>query len=243
MSINRTRREALDHVEMADASLRKSVFREIGRDLACSIREGLVTDISSEIARLMEKAFKAGAELGAGPSFKINQRTSNRIMTELDVPPSPREEIPLFQVALRIGFDGNRGATVPEALFLIMQPGYRGMPSSLSRDEWLFPIRFQERGFTNKVVSPLIKLGLYHDAQELSNGWKVSYMTEWGFEFFTTGQTRVSADRKPGTSSTIEAYRGLLGNDPNAVFQSAARRVGMFDKRVLEPSGRFGIMR
>lgn len=240
MSITRYRKEPLELVEISDSSLRKNVFREIGRDLSSCIKAGVVTDTPGEIARLMEKAFRAGLELGADPRFDANQKTPRRTMTDMDIPSLPRDQIYFIRHAL--GIDGRQverrfRETPAEALVLIMRPKIPGLPSTLSRDEWLLPHGFGDP-LSNKVVNPLIKLGLYHEPQELGHGWKVSFMSEWGFELLTTGKTRGMDDRRTGTSSTVEQYLELVGDDFDDLFQRAGRQLGIFKTEPERESAR-----
>ncbi|MCS4089095.1 hypothetical protein [Rhizobium sp. BK176] len=100
MPTRRNLSDPLDLGEIAEASLRKNVFRELGRELSYEIKQGYNTDAPGSIARLMEKAFKAGLELGADPSFSATQRTAKRVMGEIDIPSLPRQQIYLIRLAM-----------------------------------------------------------------------------------------------------------------------------------------------
>lgn len=226
MSIKRRQNDPLDLAEISDANLRKNVFREIGRDLSYHGS----TDMPGAIARLMEKAFKAGLKLGTNPNFSPYQKDTNRPMTEMDIPSSPRKKLFLIRVVL--GADNltrNRPPKklVSEALVLIMRPRRPGL-SIITRDEWLLPCEFKKDGLSNRVVMPLIKLGLYTTPHDLAlPGWKATFVTEWGFELLMTGQTRGLTDRKPGKSSTWSQYRNLMGDDLDDLLKRAGRTLGL----------------
>jgi hypothetical protein len=237
MTRQMSRREPLDLDDMTDAALRKNIFRELGRDLSHSIKNGYSTDTPGEIARLMEKAFKAGLLLGANPEFDPTQKDSKRPMTEMDVPSLPRQQLYMIRLALGIDVSGNRRTSPPtssEALVLIMRPKHPGLPSTLSKDEWLIPFGYKMDGLSNKVVNPLIKLDLYRSPVDIGGGWKVTFMTEWGYELFTTGQTQGLEARKPGSSSTATEFQKLIGNDLNDLFRRAGRKLGVLNEEPEE---------
>ncbi|MCS4089096.1 hypothetical protein FHT76_000685 [Rhizobium sp. BK176] len=121
-----------------------------------------------------------------------------------------------------------------------MRPKHPGMPSTISRDEWLIPLGYDRKGLSNKVVNPLIKLGLYSTPYELNGGWKVTFMTEWGFELLTTGQTRGLDDRVSGTSSTAKQYQSLFGDDINDLFRRAGRKLGVIKDEPREETNSRG---
>ncbi|MCS4089310.1 hypothetical protein [Rhizobium sp. BK176] len=177
---------------------------------------------------MMEKAFRAGLELGADPSFSPTQRDQHRPMTDLDVPPLPRRQMQYIRWAMGDSYDETpivTGDPKPETLVLIMRPG-----NSYVRDEWLCVDCYAPNGLSNKVVNPLIKLGLYAKALDIGNGWKVTFLTEWGFELLVTGKTKGLDGRIDGSSSTFERYAKLLGNDLNALFRRAGRNLNIFSK-------------
>jgi len=100
--LRRYARDPLDLDEMADAERRKMVFRELGRELSQSIRERALTDTPGTVARLLEKAFRAGVELGREQDFDIKETDTRRDITDIDVPPRPRERLNEFRMALRV---------------------------------------------------------------------------------------------------------------------------------------------
>jgi len=105
----------------------------------------------------------------------------------------------------------------PSALFLILRPGHPGFPG-ISKDDWLLHNGYDGHyELSNKDVSPLIKMGLLLEPFELGNVWKVTGLTEWGFELITRGRTSGPDNRSPGRSSTIAKYRRLMAGPPYAL--------------------------
>ncbi|NTF17698.1 hypothetical protein G6L37_04745 [Agrobacterium rubi] len=224
-------RDTLDINDVADAALRKNIFREFGKDLSSSIRSGYQTDVPGSIARLMEKAFRAGLALGSDPSFEPTKKSDTRPITDMDVPSLPRQQLAYIRIALGIDPYGRVPArpqpTRPEALVVFMRPRDPGLPSTMSRDGWFHVGGVDAEGLSNKVVNPYIKLGLYDEPFEVGGGWRIAVMTEWGYELMLKGRTNGPKDRSPGTSSTYSAYRALIGDDPWVVVQRAGKLLGL----------------
>lgn len=227
MSVRRDWRDKLDPVELADVDLRKSIFREMANDFLRSVKHGVVTDRPGSIARMMEQAFKAGA-LAAKVDADFDSRDRlKRPLTEMDIPSLAREALRWFRYALGGGWNldnfyqpadtlniGNGAEPFrPEALVLFMRPKMRGLPSTMTKDEWYLSLPYDKETFSNKVVGPLEKAGLLKTS-DLERGWRIGFVTEWGFELLTTGQTSFPEYRKQGASTTFSAYRELIGRDP-----------------------------
>jgi len=224
MSFRRRSTDKLDIEEMQDADLRKSVFREMGRDLVDRIKDGVLTDRPGAVARLMEMAFRAGMETAkADRHFDAKDRVARR-MTEADVPSTPRRYLSTFRFALFGGHDigQRRLETRPEGLIFFMRPRDPRFPSTMSRDDWFLSYPSGDREtFSNKTIGPLIKLGLIED-RDMSNGWRFGTWTEWGYELLATGKTAMPDDRKQFGSSTIAEYRELVSGEPGPLRRAAA---------------------
>lgn len=225
--IRRSYRHAIDPAEMADPALRKNVFREMARDFTSAMKEGAVTDRPGTIARMMEAAYKVGLEAASDKasdtSFGLARRPAR--FTDMDVPSLPRQQLSYIRLYLfgsyEIGphVDRNR---VPgkEQFALLMRPAIPGMPSSVSRDEWMLASFGERKTFSNKAILPLVKLGLYKATESDANGWRFAVLTEWGFELLATGQTAMPDERTPGSSSTFDRYLDCL--DDREVIKAAA---------------------
>lgn len=223
------RREAFDLDDISDAAVRKNIFREFGKDLSASIRSGRQTDAPGAVARLMEQAFRAGLALGADTAFKPTDKDDARVVTDMNVPSLPREQLYIIRMSLGIdpfGRGGSRtGKCRSEALVMFMRPRDRRLPSTMSRDAWLHVGRVSADGLSSKVVNPLIKMGLYEEPWETQGEWRIAFMTEWGFELMVTGQTSGVKQRHEGGSSTYEEYSRLVGQDRWAVVQRAGKEL------------------
>lgn len=215
-------RELLNVEDVADADLRKSIFREMGKSLVQSMREGAVTDRPGSIAKLMEQAFRAGVKVAkADANFNVKDRLRRR-MTEQDIPRLSRESLRSFRFFL------SRKSELPlqeplraEALALFMRPKVPGMPSTISRDEWLVS---NSHNFSNRIIGPLEKLKLI-DCRDLISGWRMAMFNEWGFELLMTGETSFVEDRLPGRSSTVRRFLELVEEQPT---KKAAIALGLF---------------
>jgi len=209
--------------DVADADLRKSIFRDMAKSLVQSMREGAVTDRPGSIARLMEHAFRAGVEVAKSDRQFDSKDRLKRKMTEQDIPRLSREALRWFRYGLSGGHETpQREPLRAAALVLFMKPKVPGFPSTVSKDEWLMS-EFRATTLSNKIIGPLEKLKLI-DCQDLESGWRIGTFNEWGFELLMTGQTSFSEDRSPRGSSTASLYGKLLEEKP---IRKAAIALGL----------------
>lgn len=235
-----------DPSDVLDPALRKNVFRAMARDFTGIMKTGLVTDRPGTIARMMEAAYRAGlgtprdADVAASG---VDQGADHpRRFTDMDVPSFPRQCLRdlrswLFDASPYDGKGGypRNGSKEPgqEQITLVMRPGIRGMPSRLSRDEWMLAVDDGRRSLTNKAILPLVKLDLYRATVPHTNGWRCAVLTEWGFELLATGETAMPDARGEGTSSTASRYRACVGN--GGLLQAAITAMGLLEDE--EPWG------
>lgn len=214
--------------EVQDVDLRKAVFREMARDFVLCMREGAVTDRAGAIAKMMESAFRAGMEvarndLSASPKDRFVRR-----MTDMDLPSHSRKQMSRLRLSLFGGDVPAKAYREPKGHQLIMlkRPAIPGLPSTMTRDEWLMPGYPKHRdGLSNRIIKPMIDLGLMTRG-ELSGGWSYATVSEWGFELLATGETSQVPDRVLGASSTYERYLGLIDVEEDLLI-SAARALGV----------------
>jgi hypothetical protein len=226
-------RDAIDPAEMTDPVLRKNVFRDMARDFVSVMKEGAVSDRPGTIARMMEAAYQAGIEGTSDRTSDTSRGQARRPakFTEMDVPSLPRDQMSSIRLLLfrsREPWNGTDGSRDPgkEQLALVMRPKVPGMPSTVSRDEWMLACYGQCRTFSNKAVLPLVKLGLYEATEPDANGWRFAFLTEWGFELLATGQTALQDDRTPHSSSTFDRYVACLGD--RQIVKAAAVALGLY---------------
>lgn len=214
MSQYRDRRDPLDPEEMQDASLRKNVFRAIAKDLTSSMKAKVVTDAPGEIARLMEKAFKAGlASHGLDPSLSSTTSNTDRRMTDRDLVPSALQAFK----QMRIQGQGKGRAHphgFPPHAALIMIPRRKHPFSEETKENWYFATRHDGNPyiFSSKAIGPLIKAGLV-ESFDVPNGTKLARFTEWGFELLVTGSTELPVNREKHRSTTVREWAALLQGD------------------------------
>lgn len=241
----RTWKDRMDPAEAADADLRKSIFREMANDFISDLKHGMITDRPGSIARMMEQAFKAGALAAQADRTFDSKDRLKRPMTEQDIPSLARDALRWFRYALGSDCGWNidhfaepaeRFASIAhdprlrsEALVLFMRPKIPGLPSTMTKDEWLLWLGHSEHTFSNKVAGPLEKAGLLSVGEPESNGWRVAFITEWGFELLVTGRTSFPEDRRPGASSTFASYRKLVQRDPGPM-ELAAKALKLMGK-------------
>lgn len=192
-----------------------------------------MTDRPGTIARMMEAAYKAGLNAA---SYRPSDTTAGQArrparFTEMDVPSLPREQMSSIRLWLfrsREPWNGSDGSRDPgkEQLALVMRPKVPGLPSTVSRDEWMLASYGKCQTFSNKAILPLVKLGLYKATEPDANGWRFAVLTEWGFELLATGQTALADDRTPRSSSTFDRYMACVGD--REVVKAAAVALGLY---------------
>lgn len=222
---------------------RKAAYRFVAAKLCDEIQSGVLTDPPAKLARILELVFKVGLDYGSVPpdvrekaerlwqSPYLHNSTENAPPTALT-----EEELPylvdryLSHMKLALGRDKEsqqfREAT-PESLVMIMRPGQAGGASSKAADKWFNSVTSGEFGWSNKAADYLVATGLYEEPIELDDGWKVSRITEWGFELFATGRTKVAKDRQPGGSTTVIEYSSLVDDDLHGLFTSVCDMNGL----------------
>jgi hypothetical protein len=233
-SVYRDQKAPLSPEEMADPTLRKNVFRALGRDLSYEIRHGMTTDAPGAIARLMEKAFKAGQEAKLQAVEAAGKASRHRDVTEMDVPSFPRSQLYMLRLVLGLPTEPVEGMPPRDGrnleatgLILLKKPAVPGFPATVTRDQWLSTGMLRKDGLSNKAVLPLVKMGLLDEPLDLNQGWQVTYITEWGFELLACGRTSSISNRHPGTSTTFKIYRDLLGERPRDLLLKAGREIGI----------------
>jgi len=215
---------------------RQAAYRSVGYQLCEEIESGVLIDAPAKLARILELVFKVGMDYGSVPP-EVREKAER--LWESPYSNSPAEkvtpksftqaELPylvnlyLSHMRLVLGRDRNnrqfREATA-ESLVMVMRPGSPGGASNKAADKWFNAVTEGEFGWSNKAVDYLVNAGFYEEPMELEDGWKVSRITEWGFELFATGETKVVQDRQPGASSTFAEYANLAEGDLHELFTS-----------------------
>lgn len=180
----------------------------MAKDLVDDIRNRRVTDAPGEVARLMEKAFKAGlAAREMNPDTKPSSRTTNRRMTDRDLAPTAVKAIQmmrLFSVGYKY-YDGPPGEPPykhPPHAVLFLVPQMQGIYAALTKDDWRLASRHGEhQDYSNKAIGPLIKAGLLEE-NWLQSGMQIATFTEWGYELLVTGETSLPENRVRHQSAT-----------------------------------------
>lgn len=221
-----------DPVNVADDTIRKTVFRDEARAISSN---QFCYDVPGAIAALMERAFKAGIEVANAPCARIEAR-HREDFGPLDLADIPRRAFEDVRLALgcATAADGNivvrEDLIHREAFVLFMQPPDPKVPHAPVRDEWFVGRPLSNARFPNKGALPLIEAGLYERPQAMENRWKVTFLTEWGFEYAMTGATRRPALRVEGTSTTFSIYRRYFACGRAELLRSAAEKSGLLDK-------------
>lgn len=206
---------------------RQLEFRTIGWELSERIKNGSSADPTGEIARLLELAFTAGLEFNF--VSKLHPQVDRRGSPHSTPQSLMEDELPsllkrgLFHIKLGLGFDVDRRIYTnpnPEGLVMLLPP------DALPRDKWFNAASGSYDGRSNKAVAQLIGLGLYEAPMELDDGWKVTFMTEWGYQLFKTGATKVLEDRYPGGSTTYREFAHMQRIDRHDLFRRVAGLAG-----------------
>ncbi len=131
-----------DPTEVVDDAARKAVFREIGRTIVADHGMG---DTAMKIMRAMERAFKAGKQIGENPAA-FDLTGGDRVLTAEQISPRARDAFDILKAL----------SSVEPAVLLkhnyheLMNPVWRVFRPKNYPYEW---------GIT--TISPLVKLGLY----------------------------------------------------------------------------------
>lgn len=216
--------------DVADPTRRKGVFREMAKDLLRGNREGAVTDAPGAISRLMELAYKAGIEAGKSDLSASRTSTSAPIssFTELDLASLTRSQIPMLRLYLFGELSVGRVKRLPDSneIFAFKRPKAPGLPSTMSRDEWL--IKSNRDGFSGKVFAPLIKSGMYQTVEGMfRGGWEVAFLTERGYELLRTGETCRAENYRVGGTRTFDEYRSVMPDESTMVESVVSSAVAM----------------
>lgn len=233
-------KDTLSLQDLTDSGLRRALFTDMSKALSGEIARGVCEDGPSSIAKLMERAFQTGVAMRGTPDLSEPKNDVRRSLTEADLPPSLRKQLYKFRLLLGFGLDGSirRDPTV-RGMVLVMLPRHPGYSNETRRDEWFSPILKNSVPFSLNAINQLVGLGLYERPQELNGGWLVTIMTEWGFEFLTTGKTCDLKDRTPGSSGTYEAFRSLMGDVTRSeLSQRTATEMGYVAEEEAEASVR-----
>lgn len=197
----------LDLDEIRDVDLRKSIFREMAKDLLTSSP----ADKAASIARLMEKAFKAGFELAREDGRATTSDRLVRRMTAMDLPSLSRNHLSTMRTLifeqsyldLRPGID--RGVGDPgQILYLWIPPNIAfrsGRWKAVEEDHNCWDS-------SEKVLRPLIKSGLLQEFT--SNGQLFCFLTDYGYELLRTGETSLPDDRDGVDPQIAEDYHRAM---------------------------------
>lgn len=206
------RRTPLDPKRMEDPALRRVDFRGMAKDLVSSIREGSVTDAPGEVARLMEKAFRAGLVASESGKDVVNApKDKDRRMIDRDLPVGAvkaLEEMRRLCLGYRTPPAEGPYKRPPHAV--LMMQSRRPTLASPVKVEWLFvPKNVPPRPLPNKHVGPLIKQGLLVE-HEIPGGLRVAVFSEWGYELYVTGETALPKNRVEHGSVTVQDWIAMF---------------------------------
>ncbi|WP_107675078.1 hypothetical protein [Agrobacterium sp. LAD9] len=223
-------KDTLSLQDLTDAGLRKALFRDMSKALSGEIARGMCEDGPSSIAKLMERAFQTGLAMRAVPGLDSSREGIPAPLTEDDLPTSLKRQLYKFRLILGFALNGlRRREPTVRGMVLVMPPR-----RATHRDEWLSPVLKQSSPFSLNAVNEMLRLGLYERPQELSSGWMMTFMTEWGFEFLLTGATHGLEDRVPGSSGTYGAFKSLMESvTPSELFQHAAAELGYVEEKEI----------
>jgi hypothetical protein len=225
-------RTLFDLVDCADDHIRGHIFREAAGTLSGSLKSE--TDVPGSIAAMMEKAFKTGIELARQPGARI-EGIHRRDFGQLELPKAPRSAFEEVRLALGCAQDHDGSIRVEveritrECLVLFMRPADQKVPFAPRADRWFVGGAISNATFSNTVTSFWIEAGLYEKPYKMEDGWKVTFLTEWGLEFALTGSTSRPGHRVDGGSTTIDLYRRHFDGDRSALLRAAARKSGLLE--------------
>ncbi|WP_262030749.1 hypothetical protein [Microvirga sp. Mcv34] len=197
----------LDLDEVRDVDLRKSIFRAMAKELLRSAP----ADKAASVARLMEKAFKAGFELARVDQTATTTDRLLRKMTEMDLPSLSRNHLSRLRLMVfgSTGFDfparGDPGAGDPGRVFFLWIPPNIVFPAGRWRaveEDWdLYDT-------SEKTLGPFIKLGLMKEF--ISNGDRFCFLTEYGYELLRTGETSLPEEQNGVASYIAHDYHRMM---------------------------------
>ncbi len=210
------------------------MFRDAGEHIVGEINAGKLFHAPGSVARLLEKAFRAGIAFNSLPksATAIEDRRPQYLV---------EDELPNIVLECLLGLKHGLGwdretrqyRPTPEGLVLIAIPDDPDFPKKL-RGRWFNSVSDGRRSFSNQVVERMIKLGLYQTPVEMYDGGKVTQMTEWGYELFRLTATRALDDRIPGASRTFAEYSDLTTCSWPRLYLIVAERNG-FDGEYIYP--------
>jgi hypothetical protein len=217
-----------------------TLFREAGTALLNDIASGKLMSPSTAVARLLEKAFRAGIEISTltmpaapsmpAPSSREEQKPIK--LEEENLPPVVAEC--LLQLKHGLGWDRETGQCDPvaEGLVLIALPDDPEYPKKL-RGRWFNSVSYGCRWISDRAVDRMVRLGLYRKPMTMEDGGMVTQMTEWGYELFKTAATRAAAVRVPGASKTFDEYCDLSERDWSRLYMMVAESNGFVGEYVF----------
>lgn len=214
--------DKLDPAEIQDVDLRKGVFRAMTKDFLECNRAKSVTDAPGTLARMMERAYKAGMDVARADTSAMPHDRLARRMSLHDLPSLTHGVVDSLRDLL---FGFGKSAQEPSAkhLWAFMSPRDPRFPATISRDEWRVVYR-EKHPFSDKAFGPLVKAGLYEIKEISLASVRVALLTEWGFEFLAKGQTSLAEDRETGRSTTFDLYRHLI-EEARPSFRQAVEQI------------------
>jgi hypothetical protein len=213
---------------------RTQMFRDVGEQLVDEINAGKLFHAPGSVARLLEKAFRAGIAFNSLPKSAAATIEDRRPQYLVE------DELPYIVLECLVGLkhglgwdrEARRYNPTAEGLVLIAIPDDPDFPKKL-RGGWFNSVSDGRRSFSKQAVERLIKLGLFQDPVEMDDGGKVTQMTEWGYELFRLTATRAVEDRIPGASRTFSEYSDLTTCSWLRLYLIVAQRNG-FDGEYVD---------
>lgn len=247
MDLGKMHDDAFDLDNLMQVHLREREFLNMGWELSKEIEAGILRNAPGKVARLLEMAFRAGIAFNSVG----NEATKGR---HLDDGRSPKslmpEDLPFLvqqcfrRIQMGLGWDDRSRSYkdgTPEGLMLIM-PTSDSDVAAKCRGRWFNVIGYNAPGFSDKAIMHLVKLGVYEAPDVRDDGWKTTCMTEWGYQLFTTGATKLLDDRQPGGSSTYSKFADLARRGREALFINVAKMNGFIENTIDDENSAFGHM-
>lgn len=213
----------------------RRLYRTMARLLYDGMRSGELEDPLTEIELALEAAFLDGSDY-ASFTPALPQRSAYACarqhsypepglparpqkLGEGDLPFLVNKYLPFIKLALGRRRDCSQSRqAIPDGLVMIMRPGEPDGPPMKAADKWFNCVTEGAFGWSNTAARYLVQNGLFEEPLEVGEGWKISRMTEWGFELFATGRTKVATERRDGGSSTFAEYAPLADDDLYDLF-------------------------
>jgi hypothetical protein len=223
--------DSFDVDRLTQAHERQEAFLNVGWELSKEIKAGILLNAPLKVARLLEMAFRAGIAFNS-----LGNEATNRGQRDEDWSPKSLmpQDLPdlvqrcFYRIQIGMGWDDRTRSYkdgTAEGLMLIMPPSDSDI-ASRCRGRWFNVVGYNAPGFSDKAIMHLVKLGLYEEPYVRDDGWKTTSMTEWGYELFTTGATKLLKDRRPGGSHTYAEFADLASKDRETLFFNVARENG-----------------